>query len=93
MQDQAAQRFVERIGPLEPDSAPLYLQLKRLIQDAISTNLLRAGEALPPERDLADTLAISRVTVRKAFEGLVDAGLLDNPEWLGEQMPQIRSER
>lgn len=76
MQDQAAQRFVERIGSLESDSAPLYLQLKRLIQDAISSNLLRAGEALPPERDLADTLAISRVTVRKAFEGLVDAGLL-----------------
>ena len=48
MQDQAAQRFVERIGSLESDSAPLYLQLKRLIQDAISSNLLRAGEALPP---------------------------------------------
>lgn len=76
MQEQVAQRFVERIGPLEGDSAPLYVQLKRQIHDAISSNRLRAGEALPPERDLADSLAVSRVTVRKAFEGLVEAGLL-----------------
>lgn len=75
MQNDDAANFVERIGTLE-GGAPLYLQLKRLISEAISSRELQPGEALPPERDLAEKLSISRVTVRKALEGLVESGLL-----------------
>jgi GntR family transcriptional regulator len=69
--------FVEKVGRLPGnDSAPLYLQLQRVLRQAIESQVLAADEALPAERDLADAFAVSRVTVRKALDGLVDAGLL-----------------
>lgn len=55
---------------------PLYLKLKTVIESAISVGRLKHGDALPPERDIADAAAISRVTVRKAIDTLVADGLL-----------------
>lgn len=55
---------------------PLYLKLKTVIEDAIEAGRLKHGDALPPERDIADAADISRVTVRKAIDTLVDQGLL-----------------
>ena len=55
---------------------PLYLQLQRRIGDAIAAGHLRPGDGLPPERDMAILTGLSRVTVRKAVEGLVDSGQL-----------------
>lgn len=69
--------FVERVGGLAAgDSAPLYLQLQRVLRTAIESHVLAADEALPAERELAEAFSVSRVTVRKALDGLVDAGLL-----------------
>lgn len=56
--------------------APLYLRLEALIRDAVERGVVAAGDTLPPEREIASELAISRVTVRKALAGLVSAGLL-----------------
>jgi GntR family transcriptional regulator len=58
------------------ESAPLYLRLKSLVQDAIFKGDLKPGDSVPSERDVADLLDISRVTVRKAFTELVDEGVL-----------------
>lgn len=58
------------------DPAPLYLRLQSAIREAVGAGRLSPGDALPPERELAAELGISRVTVRKALAGLVDAGLL-----------------
>jgi GntR family transcriptional regulator len=55
---------------------PLYLQLKRFIEDAIRSELVHPGDALPSERDIAARLDISRVTVRKAVQQLVHEGVL-----------------
>jgi GntR family transcriptional regulator len=69
--------FVERVGRLnESDTAPLYQQLQRVLRSAIERQVLSPDEALPPERDLAEAYNISRVTVRKALDGLVGARLL-----------------
>jgi GntR family transcriptional regulator len=57
-------------------SAPLYLRVKKLVQDAVEQGELKAGDAIPSERDAADMLDISRVTVRKAFTELVRDGVL-----------------
>src|SRR3569833_1780671 len=59
-----------------PGGGPLYLQLKRSIEDAVSDGQIRAGDALPSERDLAARVEISRVTVRKAVQHLVREGVL-----------------
>lgn len=76
--------FVERVGKLEEEGgAPLYLQLQRLLRSAIERHVLEPDEALPPERDLADAYKISRVTVRKALDGLVQANLLTRRQGAG----------
>lgn len=55
---------------------PLYIKLKQAIEDAIRSGQLQHGDALPAERDIAEAGGISRVTVRKAIDDLVTAGLL-----------------
>jgi GntR family transcriptional regulator len=45
--------------------------------------VLVPDEALPPERDLAEAYEVSRVTVRKALDGLVDSRLLTRRQGAG----------
>jgi GntR family transcriptional regulator len=59
-----------------PQGGPLYLQLKRWIEDAVAKGVIKPGDALPSERDLALKVDVSRVTVRKAVQHLVRDGLL-----------------
>jgi GntR family transcriptional regulator len=69
--------LVQKLGPLDAKSSqPLYQQLQRALREAIERRVLSPEDALPPERDLADDLEISRITVRKALDGLVSEGLL-----------------
>lgn len=76
--------FVDRVGRLpEGDTAPLYQQLQRVLRSAIERQVLNPDEALPPERDLASAYNVSRVTVRKALDGLVDARLLTRRQGAG----------
>ncbi|ERM00690.1 GntR family transcriptional regulator [Brucella intermedia 229E] len=64
-------------GSAPPSSGgPLYMQLRQSLEAAIRAGQLVDGEALPPERDIAEYANISRVTVRKAVDDLVKAGLL-----------------
>jgi GntR family transcriptional regulator len=65
------------VGPLDQSSTlPLYQQLQRVLRDAIEKRVLDADDALPAERDLAADFSVSRITVRKAIDGLVGEGLL-----------------
>lgn len=65
------------LRPLDDEhSLPLYQQLQRRLRDAIENRILGPDDALPPERDLAEELSVSRITVRKAIDGLVEEGLL-----------------
>lgn len=65
-----------------PDAAsaagggPIYLRVARRIENAIRRGIIKPGEALPSERDIAVMADISRVTVRKAVQDLVRSGLL-----------------
>ena len=60
----------------EQSSQPLYQQLQRSLREAIQKRVLGPEDALPAERDLAEELEVSRITVRKAIDGLVQEGLL-----------------
>ena len=57
-------------------TGPLYVKLRRTVEDAVRTGMLKYGDALPPERDIAEYAAVSRVTVRKAIDDLVAEGVL-----------------
>ena len=70
-------RICELLQPLDVKSSlPLYQQLQRSLRDAIERRVLGPDDALPAERDLATDLDVSRITVRKAIDGLVEEGLL-----------------
>ena len=72
--------------PLDIDKdrpTPAYLQLREQLVDAISNGTLPAGSALPSERGLATKLGLSRMTVRRAFEQLVEAGLVEQRQGSG----------
>ena len=58
------------------DGTPLYLQLARNLRDHIESGGITPGNALPSERDLSEMAGISRVTVRKAIEQLIEEGVL-----------------
>ncbi|MBB3119449.1 GntR family transcriptional regulator [Pseudoduganella violacea] len=60
----------------QTSSLPLYQLLQRALREAIDKRIFGPDEALPAERQLASELSISRITVRKAIDGLVDEGLL-----------------
>lgn len=69
--------LAEILRPLDPQGAlPLYQQLQRALREAIETRVLAPDDALPAERQIASELAVSRITVRKAIDGLVEEGLL-----------------
>ena len=67
----------QSVGTLdESSSLPLYQQLQRALREAMERRLLGPDDALPAERDLATEFSVSRITVRKAIDGLVSEGLL-----------------
>src|SRR6185312_5225396 len=66
-----------RLGRDRSVHQPLaYLRLRSAIRNVIERRTIEPGHALPSERDLARTLGLSRVTVRKAIAGLVEDGIL-----------------
>ncbi len=67
----------QSVGRLDEASRlPLYQQLQRALREAIESRVLGPDDALPAERDLAKDFRVSRITVRKALDGLVNEGLL-----------------
>nr|WP_263323239.1 GntR family transcriptional regulator [Neobacillus sp. Marseille-Q6967] len=64
-------------------STPLYEQLKHFIKEAIDQGVYKAGEKLPNETDLCDIYGVSRITVRRAVQELVDEGFLERKQGKG----------
>ena len=70
----------------------------RLLQ-TIRLGVLQPGESLPPERELAARLGVSRDTVREAIKSLSDAGYLVSRRgryggtFLAEELPTHTGEQ
>lgn len=62
---------------------PLYLQVERRIEDLLLWGRYRAGDRIPPEAELVDTLDVSRVTVRAGLARLVERGVLERRQGSG----------
>ncbi len=58
------------LGAWNLREGPLYLRLANALADAVAQGAVGAGTRLPPERALADHLAIGRGTVGAAYEAL-----------------------
>ena len=57
---------------------PLYLQIKHQIKRLLETGRLKEGEQLPTERDLSESLVVSRNTVSMAYKELVLENVLSS---------------
>ena len=58
-------------------SKPLYLQVEATLKEMIEGVMYSPGDQIPSERELSDLLGVSRMTVRRAVENLIDRGLLE----------------
>ncbi|HVP02706.1 MAG TPA: phosphonate metabolism transcriptional regulator PhnF [Solirubrobacteraceae bacterium] len=56
---------------------PAYHQIERQLGALIESGRLGPGDRLPPERDLAAELGVSRMTVRQAFDALARRGMVE----------------
>ena len=62
---------------------PLYQQIKNVISQKIKAGLWQAGQKIPSENELVDSLSVSRMTVNRALRELTREGLLNRVHGLG----------
>src|SRR4051794_17126757 len=74
-------------------SVPLYLQLASRLEDAIHSGELETGSRIENEVAMAERLGLSRPTVRRAIQELVDKGLVVRRRRVGTQVVQGRVTR
>ena len=65
------------------DKQPIYRQLRDLVAERIMDGTFPEGDAVPSVRQVAADYQINHLTVGKAYQELVDAGLLEKRRGLG----------
>jgi len=65
------------------DSQPIYWQLKERTMAMILDGTLAEGDALPSVRTVASEFQLNPITVSKAYQALVDEGLVEKQRGLG----------
>jgi GntR family transcriptional regulator len=65
------------------DSQPIYRQLRDLVIQRVLDGTFAEGEAVPSVRQVAADYNINHLTVAKAYQELVDDGLLEKKRGLG----------
>ncbi len=65
------------------DKQPIYRQLRELVVERVMDGSFAEGEAVPSVRQVAADYKINHLTVAKAYQELVDIGLLEKRRGLG----------
>lgn len=65
------------------DKQPIYRQLRDMVAQRIMDGTFPEGEAIPSVRQVASDYQINHLTVGKAYQELVDEGLLEKRRGLG----------
>ncbi|WP_263825472.1 GntR family transcriptional regulator [Rhizobium sp. TRM95796] len=68
------------------DTAPLYLQVVRHIEGKINNGDYPVGSLLPTEKEMAETLGVSRQTIRQAIGMLRNQGRLSARKGVGTRV-------
>ncbi len=85
----ALPRFaVDRSSPV-----PLYFQVAQYLEDAIHSGAVPTGTLFQNEVDLAASLGLSRPTMRRAMQHLVDKGLVTRRRGIGTRVVQPKLRR
>lgn len=72
---------LDRLSPV-----PLYFQLSQELERAISSGVLKPGDRIETEVEIAERLGLSRPTVRQAIQDLVNKGMLVRRRGVGTQV-------
>lgn len=72
---------LDRLSPV-----PLYFQLSQELERAISEGVLKPGDRIETEVEIAERLGLSRPTVRQAIQDLVNKGMLVRRRGVGTQV-------
>ncbi|ODT78646.1 MAG: GntR family transcriptional regulator [Pelagibacterium sp. SCN 64-44] len=64
-------------------SQPIFVQIRQRLIEMILRKQVGEGEALPSVRQIAAELSVNPLTVTKAFEALVDIGVVEKRRGLG----------
>jgi GntR family transcriptional regulator len=86
--EQFPQLVIDRASPV-----PLYFQAAQHMEQLIESGVYPPGTRLENEIALADQLGLSRPTMRRAIEYLVDRGLLVRKRGVGTQVVQPKVRR
>jgi len=65
-----------KLSQLSPSGTPLYQQIKRAVLAALAAGEWKQGEAVPPEKLLAERFGVSIGTLRKAIDELTAENIL-----------------
>jgi GntR family transcriptional regulator len=68
---------------LDPGPLPLYYQVQHHLSERIRTGEFSVGDALPTEEQLCVAYGVSRITVRRALEALLNAGRISRRRGVG----------
>lgn len=75
--------------PVVGSKAGLVPRVVKAIEDQILDGRLPVGTRLPPEREFAESLAVSRPVVREAVRTLVTKGLLETRQGIGTSVRTV----
>jgi GntR family transcriptional regulator len=65
------------------DNQPIYKQLREMVVERIMDGSFSEGEAVPSVRQVAADYQVNHLTVGKAYQELVETGLLEKRRGLG----------
>jgi len=65
------------------DSQPIYLQIRQRLIEMILSERRGADEALPSVRQIATDLSVNPLTVTRAYQSLVELGVVEKRRGLG----------
>lgn len=80
---------------------PIYRQLREQVQGLVLRGVFKEGDAVPSVRQVSSELKINHLTVAKAYQELVDMGVLEMRRGMGmfvvqgarDKMSSIEQER
>lgn len=84
--------LIEAIRPRPDLGEPAYHQIANAIERLVHTGSLAHGSRLPVERSLAESLGVSRVTVRSAYQTLEERGVAVRKHGSGTYLNHARIE-
>lgn len=65
------------------EGVPMYIQIRESLRGEIMQGVLKRGQQIPSETELAQKYKVSRMTIRVSTEDLVDEGLLYRRHGIG----------